>query len=287
MFPPAVVTHISALLSACVTGVMLPLGDRVRRPRSDQQPYRMLPEPLVVLVQQWLMKRRSMIACLMEHIVAGRHRPRSYHVARAQAGRGRKAPPRNPAGQAVATGVRLDPPDGAGGGPPRGGAEPAAGRHRDEGDGSASAADGAGLGSAAQRGGREPSPTGGPNPRRVHASPAQSGPRTKRPARRESRSGGRLAGPTTAATASAAAMVGEPLAAGSSDLARARASAGWPGGPGQQPHAARLLGDAAHSNSEAPAGRLVRSGKARSFRYVIETDRMAVVSAISACSTRA
>jgi hypothetical protein len=77
MYPPAFVIHLNALLSACMRGVMLPLGDRVRPPRYAP-PRELLPERLVVVVQRWLMKRQAMIAVLMERIAAGNVRQRAF-----------------------------------------------------------------------------------------------------------------------------------------------------------------------------------------------------------------
>jgi hypothetical protein len=78
MFPPAVITHLTMRLSACLNGVIFPLGDRVRPQPSYMTQRSLLPERLVFHTQQWLMRRRSMIACLMDRIAAGKCRARAY-----------------------------------------------------------------------------------------------------------------------------------------------------------------------------------------------------------------
>jgi hypothetical protein len=57
---------------------MLPLGDRVRPAPSYMTQRSLLPERLVFHTQQWLMRRRSMIACLMDRIAAGKCKARAY-----------------------------------------------------------------------------------------------------------------------------------------------------------------------------------------------------------------
>jgi hypothetical protein len=58
---------------------MCPLGDRVRKAPSLWRPEnKLIPEPLVVLIQAWLQKRRQMIEALVQRIAAGTHRPRPF-----------------------------------------------------------------------------------------------------------------------------------------------------------------------------------------------------------------
>jgi hypothetical protein len=60
-------------------GVMRPLGDRVRRAPSLWRPEnRLIPEPLVVLIQAWLQKRRQLIEALIHRIAEGKHVGRAY-----------------------------------------------------------------------------------------------------------------------------------------------------------------------------------------------------------------
>ncbi len=99
MFPPAIITHLTTRLCACLTGVMLPLGDRVRPAPSYMTQRTLLPERLVFHTQQWLMRRRSMICGLMDRIAAGKCRSRAYKAREIKPDAVRKPRPEIPSEQ--------------------------------------------------------------------------------------------------------------------------------------------------------------------------------------------
>jgi hypothetical protein len=90
-----------ARLKAHVLGVMLPLGDRVRQRPLNMGQHKLIPEQLVLVVQQRLQKRRQMIDALMERIAAGKHVGRAYKRRELKLDAARK-PRRGPAGKTPA-----------------------------------------------------------------------------------------------------------------------------------------------------------------------------------------